>query len=64
MSERIEAVIVRANDADFFFLDELLQGAAPVGLNTGDSSTAQPLDEAGRKAQIANAQTIIANSCL
>ncbi len=43
---------------------ELLQGDTPIGLNTGDSSTAQPLDEAGRKRQIANTQTIIAHSCL
>jgi hypothetical protein len=43
---------------------ELLQGNAPVGLNTGDASNAQPLDEAGRKAQIANAQSTIAHSCL
>jgi hypothetical protein len=42
---------------------ELLQGSAPVGLNTGDKS-AQPLDEAGRKAKIASTQTIIAHSCL
>jgi hypothetical protein len=42
---------------------ELLQGAAPVALNTADSS-AQPLDEAGRKAQIASTQSIIAHSCL
>jgi len=42
---------------------ELLQGSAPVGLNTGNSGNAQPLDEAGRKAQIANMQSIIAHSC-
>jgi hypothetical protein len=43
---------------------ELLQGSAPVGLNTGGAGEAQPLDEAGRKVQIANAQSIIAHSCL
>jgi hypothetical protein len=43
---------------------ELLQGSAPVGLNTGGTGDAQPLDEAGRKAQIASTQTIIAHSCL
>ena len=43
---------------------ELLQSNAPVGLNTGGAGDAQALDEAGRKAQIANAQSIIAHSCL
>jgi len=43
---------------------ELLQGSAPIALNTGDSSSARPLDEAGRKAQIASTQSIIAHSCL
>jgi hypothetical protein len=43
---------------------ELLQGSAPVGLNTGGTGEPQPLDEAGRKAQIASAQSAIAHSCL
>jgi hypothetical protein len=42
---------------------EVLQGNSPVGLDTGGSGQARVLDDAGRKAQIAAAQTLIATYC-
>ena len=42
---------------------ELLQSNQPVGLDPGGSGKAEPLDDAARQRQIANAQSLIARYC-
>lgn len=42
---------------------ELLQSNQPVGLDPGGSGKAEPLDNAARQRQIANAQTLIGRYC-
>ena len=42
---------------------ELLQSATPVALAGSGGAKPQPLDDAGRRAQIENAQAVIARDC-